>query len=138
MDRITKQLLTDFLTSQEIIPAKESEDFEIFCNYTVLSNEYNKTFDVNSVTVGSGSDTGIDGLGIIVNGHLVEDTAEIDDLLKANGHLDVTYIFIQSKTSSGFDTKDINAFYFGVIDFFSEIPKLPRNEDIKKFSGQMQ
>lgn len=134
MDRITRQLLSDFLVSQEITTSTESDDFEIFCNYTVLSNEYNKTFDVNSVTVGSGSDTGIDGLGIIVNGHLVEDTAEIDDLLEANGYLDVTYIFIQSKTTSGFDTKEINAFYFGVNDFFSESPKLPRNDDIKRFS----
>ena len=46
MDRINKQLLTDFLNSQEIILGKESEDFEIFCNYTVLSNEYNKTLDL--------------------------------------------------------------------------------------------
>ena len=134
MDRITKQLLSDFLKDQEIPTTSEAEDFEKFCNYTVLSNEYNKTFDVNSVTVGAGSDTGIDGIAIIVNGHLVEDTDEIDDLLKSNGYLDVTYIFIQSKTSSNFDTKEMHAFYFGVNDFFSDSPQLPRNDDIKKYA----
>jgi len=134
MDRITKQLLSDFLKDQEIPTTSEAEDFEKFCNYTVLSNEYNKTFDVNSVTVGAGSDTGIDGIAIIVNGHLVEDTDEIDDLLKSNGYLDVTYIFIQSKTSSYFDTKEMHAFYFGVNDFFSDSPQLPRNDDIKKYA----
>lgn len=112
----------------------ESSDFQLFCNYSVLANEYNKTFDVKSITVGSGADTGIDGIAIIVNGHLVEDIEEIDVLLKANGHLEVTFIFIQCKTSSNFDTKEMHAFYFGVIDFFSEKPKLPRNDDIKKFS----
>lgn len=132
MDRITKKLLQDFLRAQELEESNEAEDFEVFCNYVTLSNEYNKTFDSKSVTVGSGSDTGIDGLAIIVNGHLVEDTDEVDDLLSSNGYLDVTYVFVQAKTSSSFDTKEMHAFYFGVTDFFSENPRLPRNQDIKK------
>ncbi len=134
MDRITRTLLADFLSAQEITDGDESSNFEMFCNYSVISNEYNKTFDIKSVTVGAGSDTGIDGLAIIVNGHLIEDTDEIDNLLESNGYLDVTYIFVQSKTSSNFDTKEMHAFYFGVSDFFAETPKLPRNTDIKKFA----
>jgi AIPR protein len=134
MDRITRKLLQDFLEEQELDGGEESDDFELFCNYSVLSNEYNKTFDVKAITVGAGADTGIDGLAIIVNGHLVEDTDEIDSLLESNGSLDVKYIFVQAKTSSNFDTKEMLAFYFGVSDFFSENPKLPRNDDIKKYS----
>jgi hypothetical protein len=134
MDRITRKLLQDFLESQEIQPSDEASDFELFCNYSVLSNEYNKTFDAKTVTIGAGADTGIDGLAIIVNGHLVEDTDEVDSLLESNGFLDVTYLFIQAKTSSSFDTKEMHAFYFGVSDFFSENPKLPRNDDIKKYA----
>lgn len=130
MDRITKKLIEDFLESQEIAGKDEPANFELFCNYTIFANEYNKTFDVKSISIGSGSDTGIDGLAIIVNGHLVEDTDEIDSLLESNGFLDVTYIFIQAKTSSNFDTKEMHAFYFGVNDFFSEEPKLARNNDI--------
>lgn len=133
MDRITKTLLQDFLESQERTFSEESSDFELFCNYSVLSNEYNKTFDVNAISIGSGGDTGIDGLAIIVNGHLIEDTDEIDSLLETNGYLDITYIFVQSKTTSSFDTKEMHAFYFGVTDFFSETPKLPRNDDIRKY-----
>lgn len=133
MDRITKKLLQDFLEAQEMLPTDEASDFELFCNYSVLSNEYNKTFDAKAITVGAGSDTGIDGLAIIVNGHLVEDADEVDSLLEANGFLDVTYLFIQAKTSSSFDTKEMLAFYFGVSDFFSEEPKLPRNDDIKMY-----
>ncbi|NOT84940.1 MAG: hypothetical protein HOP02_09245 [Methylococcaceae bacterium] len=78
MDKITKQLLTDFLKDQEITSTTEAEDFEKFCNYTVLSNEYNKTFDVNTVTVGAGSDTEIDGIAIIVNGYLVDGLDTLD------------------------------------------------------------
>lgn len=134
MDRITKKLLQDFLEAQELEAGDESSDFELFCNYSVLANEYNKTFDAKAVTVGAGADTGIDGIAIIVNGHLVEDIDEIDNLLEANGYLEVTYIFVQSKTSSNFDTKEMHAFYFGVSDFFAEEPKLSRNEDVKRFS----
>ncbi|WP_444922822.1 AIPR family protein [Microbulbifer sp. DLAB2-AF] len=134
MDRITKQLLSDFLKAEEIEPTDISGDFEQFCNYSVLSNEYGKTFNVSEITVGNGSDTGIDGIAIIVNGHLISDTEEIDDLLSSNGYLDVTFIFIQAKTSSNFDTKEIHSFNFGVTDFFEESPKLTRNEDIKHFA----
>lgn len=134
MDRITKQLLSDFFESQEIPESSEADDFEKFCNYTVIADEYNKTFDVDLVSVGSGNDTGIDGIAIIVNGHLVEDIDEVNDLLESNGFLDVTYIFIQAKTSSNFDTQEMHSFYFGVSDFFSEEPRLPRNDDIKRFN----
>lgn len=134
MDRITKSLVVDFFESSQIKQVDDSKDFELFCNYTIISNEYNKTFDVELVTIGSGHDTGIDGIAIVVNGYLIEEIEEIDDLLQKNGYLEVTYIFIQTKTSSNFEAKEINTFYFGVNDFFSESPQLPRNDDIKHFA----
>lgn len=94
MDRITKTLVEDFLNSLELKPGDLSNDFEKFVNYTIISKEYTKTFDVDTVTVASGNDTGIDGIGIIVNGHLIDYVDEIDDLLEKNGYLEVTYIFI--------------------------------------------
>jgi len=135
MDRITRQLITDLFKGQEKVETDISEDFEYFCNYSVLSNEYNRTFETESITVGNGSDTGIDGLAIIVNGHLVEDQTEVEDLLESNGYLEVTFVFVQAKTSSSFNTAEMHQFYFGLQDFFSEAPKLPRNEDIIKASS---
>lgn len=135
MDRITKTLLQDFLKTQEIKNGDESTNFENFVIYSILSNEYNKNFDLDLITVGSGNDTGIDGLAIIVNGHLIEDTNEVDDLLAQNGYLEVKYLFIQSKTSSSIDTSEMHTFYNGVIDFFNEQPLLKRNEDIQRLSN---
>lgn len=134
MDRISKTLLQDFVKTQEMDHHDESKNFEKFVNYSILSNEYNKSFDLDSVTVGNGNDTGIDGLAIIVNGHLVDDTNEVDDLLEQNGYLEVKYLFIQAKTSSSIDTSEMHTFYNGVIDFFSEEPQLKRNEDIVRLS----
>ena len=44
MDRITRQLVTDLFKTQEKEETELSDDFEYFCNYSVLSNEYNRTF----------------------------------------------------------------------------------------------
>ncbi|EPR70854.1 hypothetical protein [Cyclobacterium qasimii] len=134
MDRITESLITELLSNLEIISEDESKDFEKLANYTVVSNEYNKTFDIETLTVGDGNDTGIDGIAIIVNGQLVESTDEVDDLLEKNNSLEIEYLFVQSKTSPSFDGADINTFMFGVLDFFSTKPKLVRNDDIKKFA----
>lgn len=134
MDRITKQLVTDFLEAQEIKSASASEDFEKFTNYCIVSKEYNRTFDPEEITIGSGSDTGIDGIAIIVNGYLVEDIDEIEDLLKQNGFIEATYVFTQAKTSQSFDASGINTFLFGVKDFFSEAPGLVRNADVQRFA----
>lgn len=132
MDRITKSYLADFFESQEMTKGTQSSDFERFCNYSIITNEYNKQFDIETVCVGSGADTAIDGIGIIVNGHLIDDIDEIDDLLSRNGYLEATYIFIQSKTSSNFETGKISLFYNGIEDFFSEYSTLPSNDEIKR------
>ena len=134
MDRITKSLIEELLKVQELESEDESKDFEKLVNYTAISNEYNKTFELDFVTVGEGNDTGLDGIAIIVNGQLIESTDEVDDLIEKNGYLEVVYIFTQAKTSSNFNGGDINTFLFGIKDFFSESPRLVRNEDIQKFA----
>lgn len=134
MDRITESLITELLSNLEINSEGESKDFEKLSNYTVVSNEYNKTFDIDTLTVGNGNDTGIDGIAIIVNGQLVESTDEVDDLLEKNNSLEIEFLFVQSKTSPNFDGADINTFLFGALDFYSTKPKLVRNEDIRRFA----
>ncbi len=134
MDRITKQLVDDFLSTQEVKKLSESENFEIFTNFCILSKEYNRTFDPEAATIGNGNDTGIDGIAIIVNGYLVDDTDEVKDLIEQNGYLEVTYIFTQAKTSASFESSGINTFLFGIKDFFSETPGLVRNQDVSHFA----
>lgn len=134
MDRITESLIAELLTNLGIKSIDESNDFERLANYTVVSNEYNKTFDTELISVGDSNDTWIDGIAIIVNGQLIENTDEINDLLAKNNFLEVTYIFIQSKTSSNFSGAEINTFIFWVQDFFAIEPRLVRNEEIEKFA----
>lgn len=130
MDRITKALLTEYASVNSINELDESKQFEQFAAFAVLNNNYSESFNTADLVVGDGLDTGIDAIGIIVNGSLVTDKEEVDDLERTNGYLDVLFVFIQAKRSSSFDTAHIGQFGFGIQDFFAEHPRLPSNESI--------
>jgi len=66
---------------------------------------------------------------------LITEPEEVKDLCDLNGYLDVSFIFVQSETSSGFDTQKIGQFAFGVRDFLSETPKLPQNPSVAKYAA---
>jgi hypothetical protein len=148
MDRITENLLKEFSQEYGYLSLSQTEQFEHFVNFSVVSREYSESFDPNDVHVGRDSTQGIDGLAIIVNGSLVTDEEEIDDLLAANKYLEVDYIFMQAKTSASFDGADIGSFIEAVRDFFRDQPRLKRNihldqkakiaEHILKYTAKMR
>lgn len=133
MDRIVTSLVEDLLKAQELISDGQDKDFEKFSNFSIITSEYNKSFDIHDTLTGGGDDTGIDGLAVIVNGQIIHQKEEIDSLLESNAYLEAKFLFIQSKTSNKFESSDINLFAFGVKDFFSDSPKLRRNEEINNF-----
>jgi len=133
MDKIAKSLVDDFLKLHEIKSEGIEKDFEKFANYSIISKEFNRSFDVDDTLTGD-DDTGIDGIAIIVNGQLVQKKEEIDFLIENNNFLEVTFIFIESKTSKHFKKSEINNFAFGVKDFFDEQPHLIRNTEIQNFA----
>ena len=130
MNTITKSLMSNFLQSQEFPRGKESEDFEKFAAYSILRKVYGQEFDLDDILIGEGEDTGIDALAILVNGSLVNSIEDIQELEEKNNYLDVSYIFIQAKTSSSFDVSKMGTFCRGVEDFFLDTYKLRRNEKI--------
>jgi hypothetical protein len=132
MDRITKSLLVEFLEQNDLSKLAEDTAFERFTGYLTVGIHYSESLDTEDISVGAGGDCGIDCLAIIVNGSLVTEPEEIEDLAETNGVLDVTFVFVQAERSSSFDTSKIGQFGFGVKDFFSERPSLIRNESITK------
>lgn len=128
MDLVTQSLLSSF-KSEESLPSKidESVLFEHFVNYCAVSKEYGDEFDVDDIHTGGGDDLGIDGIAIIVNGNLISDEIEIEDLATANKYLEVELIFCQAKSGGNFNGSEISNFFFGVKDFFAAKPALPRN-----------
>ena len=132
MDRITHNLLFEFVADQDLTHLPESEQFEHFVNNAVISTEYQESFDVEDVYVGGDGNPGIDGLAIIVNGSLVTDVDEVDDLIETNKYLEVAFVFVQAKTSSKFEGADIGSFIEAVRDFFREKPRLVRGSSLEQ------
>jgi len=131
MDRITKSLLDDFVSNNGLEKVAEETAFERFTGYLVTSQHFTETFSSEDIHVGAGADCGIDNISIIVNGCLIVDPDEIEDLENTNGYIDATFIFNQAERSSSFDAQKLGNFGFGVKDFLSESPKLPQNDGIK-------
>lgn len=137
MDRITSALLAEFCKSFDLEKQKEDAQFETFATYLTVRKHYSETaFDPSDLVMGSGSDTGIDGLAIIVNNNLVTDVDEVEELAKLNGYLEVAFVFVQAERTAGFDTAKIGQFGFGVRDFFGK-GSLPRNDAVKNAAEVM-
>lgn len=128
----------DFKKDFGIEETKEDVLFEMFANYCIISRIHPEAFStdfdkIEFLNIGGGEDTGIDGLGIIVNEHLVSSIDEIEDLKNFRKRLDVQFIFIQAKTSPKFEAEKVGTFIFGVKDFFREQPSIKFNDNIKIF-----
>jgi hypothetical protein len=134
VDRITKSLLTEFTLEHDISSLSEDKQFEHFAAFLTIGKFLSEGFNTSEVVIGSGGDTGIDGLAIIVNGSLVDDVSSVSEFADQNGFLDVSFIFVQAERSPNFDTAKIGQFSFGVLDFFKEEPVLPRGTEIAALS----
>jgi hypothetical protein len=136
-NKILQGYLTDFKAEFNFLDSiKEDILFEHFTNFCILSKVhpeafYNDNFKIDEINVGGGNDTGIDGIAIVVNEHIVNSRDEIDSLKSLFQRLDVKFIFTQAKTSSEFKSSEIGNFIFGVKDFFKDKPSLKINEDIE-------
>jgi hypothetical protein len=134
VDRITKQLLTEFVDQNGLATFAEDKAFEHFAGYLVTSGHYSESFASEDIAVGAGGDCGIDCIAVLVNGTMVTEPEEIADLADTNGYLDATFVFTQAERSPGFETAKIGQFVFGVCDFFSETPQLPQNDRVQLYT----
>ncbi len=137
MDRITKSLLDEFSAESGIGGLPEDRRFEHFSAFLAVSRQVGETFDTEEVVIGSGGDTGIDAIAILVNGVLVSDPELVAELTETNNLLDATFVFVQAERSASFETAKIGQFGFGVRDFFNEKPTLPRNERVAALAEVM-
>lgn len=125
MDLVLKSLFEDFKKDFNFNLLLETQAFERFVNFSVLSSVHmSDTLDrseIEELCIGGGNDIGLDGIAFLVNGRLVISCEEIDDLIISNNYLNATIILTQAKTSSEFSSSDIGTFGHGIIDLFSEI-----------------
>ena len=129
-DQILSSYLAAFTEQFQLADLDEPEAFEYFVNHCLISRHHPDPFDPEDVTIGSSGDLGLDGLGILVNEHLVFEQAGIDYLKRQLRRFDVDFIFVQSKTSSRFDAAEIGNFISGVRQFFELTLPITANDDV--------
>jgi cold shock CspA family protein len=130
MDVVLSSMVERFATIHDLTNADPAVIFEHFTNFCVLSREHPERFKLESVHVGGAGDLHMDGLAILVNDHLVTRIADVDELKQRLRRWEVTFIFIQAKRSSSFDTGDILKFLAGVRTFFRDTHPPGINERI--------
>ena len=123
INAIIAALLKEFSDGQQLATLAEAEQFEHFVNYAILSDVYAAEFNPLDISTGT-QEFGIDGIGIIVNGVLVEDPDEVDELKQKNKFLDAEFIFTQAKTSNHFESGELLKTLNAVEDFFGPMSLL--------------
>ena len=131
-DRILESYLASFVNERNLSDLDESDAFERFANFCIVSREHPGDFDFEDISVGGNGDSAIDGLAILVNEHLVSSTEEIDYFKNNLRRLDVQFLFIQSKTSGKFEVSEIGNFLFGIRSFFERAPLTKENKEIQR------
>lgn len=134
MDIITQTYFNKFLKEQSIKGGASDSNFEKFINYIVLSPKNITNFNVASVSIGAGDDGAIDGIAIALSNRFITDAAELKNIISSGMELSVEFYFIQAKTSSAFESKEILNFGSGVVDTFKQENEIKKkmNEALKE------
>lgn len=108
MDPVIASLAGRFRADHDLGHLESDRLFETFAGYCVLSSFYESEFTPDSFRMGEGGDLGIDVFGILVNGELYHDAADVRAAVEQARNLDVRIVVVQAKTSERFDTKVIS------------------------------
>jgi len=131
MDAVTRALMNEYALASDISDLPDDKKFEHFSAYSIVSSRYNEEFDSADLVVGDGRDLNVDAFAVKVNGRIADDADFVDDVLQMNGYLDVEFIVIQAKTSSGFDGAALIALGDNLKNqVFAEEQTLPVNDEV--------
>lgn len=133
MDRITQSFLQEFSTNFGFEKLDTSDQFEYFADYCAIANETN-TVDIDLQDMNTGEATqGIDGIAIEINGRYIQHISDIDDIIRYNKSINVTFVLVQAKTSEEFDNALIGNFLNFVKMFFDDTTVFETDE-MKNFT----
>jgi hypothetical protein len=132
MNMIVAAILAEFSKDNGIETLDEDERFEYLTAYLTIRRHFSRALNLKDVVVGKGGDTGLDAIAIIVNGALITDVDQVQEMLDQNAYLEATFIFVQAERSEKFDGAKIGTIGNGVEDFFRDTPQMTRNDDVKE------
>lgn len=135
MHPIVVSYVNQFSREHAIESMDESDRFERFANYCILSNKCPTRFDVEEVTTGE-PEVGIDGAAIIFGDQVVTTSTEAQAIFdKRHRDLDVQYVFVQTKRTEGFTRDAILNLGSAVRDVLNDSPRLPKDSRLSEIAA---
>lgn len=138
MDRISAGILADFATTFGFTELSDDKVFERLAAYITLRRHYSQDFDPDDIVTGQGGDGGIDAIGIVVNGVLIEDIDHFREIAEPADSLDVSFTFVQATTSNSFSGAKMGSFADGVEEFFKTDPTIKYSPAIESARETME
>lgn len=131
-DLVLNGFVKSFAESVDIPAGNISDAFEAFSTSVVMKKFHAcDVSDAEEFQTGGGTDGGIDGAAILVNGRPVRSVEDLEFFNNRLRRLNFEFVFIQAKTSQEFDAGGIGTFLYGVSQFFSDQPKIRFNDEIE-------
>lgn len=117
MNQVNKGQMTKFVGTHGGAGLPDTEIFEIYSAYSILNGLLSENADPFEVHL-KGTEFGLDGVAILVQGQLVTNKQECQEALDGLKNPLIEFIFFQSKISPKFDYGDISKFFDAVVGFF--------------------
>jgi len=127
MNPVVRAQLKDFKIKHSCHDLTDDEAFEIFTIYSTLNGGELETADPFLAHL-KGSEFGIDGVAILIDGEITTTIDETVDRIKNQKHPNVKFLFFQSKSGQKFDYGDILKFLDSVSGFFDNTMKGESNQ----------
>lgn len=134
IDIVVESHLKSFVDSYGFQTIAESEQFERFCFYSLLSNAVShslNTEDLDDVSVNK--NRGIDGISFIVNGKIVKDIDEIEQFKTSKQKISIDVYYIQTKKSEKLNDNEIASFLDTILDFLNKDTQYDLTEEAKRY-----
>lgn len=114
MDILIKTRVENWAKSAGFSELELEKQFELYATGIYLHSELPSTHVLPQIALGDGTDGGVDAAAVIVNGVVVTEDDNLEDLLsKGNGNR-IELFFLQAKTSTSTSMKDIDRFLGGI------------------------
>lgn len=131
MDRVTRGLLKTYVDSAGLSKLNESQQFERFVTHIALSKLYGGNFSADDFCVGDGTQ-GVDAIALAVNGGLIGELSELEEIIAEPIPIRADIIFVQSKTSAKFELGDLSVFADTAVSLVTaeDFPAIPEFVEI--------
>lgn len=116
MNPVNQAQMSSFAEAYELSDKSQSDQFELYSIYSILNGGSGENVDPFDAHL-SGTEFGLDGVAIIVQGALVTNVDETAAALDNIRNAEIDFYFFQSKTSASFDYGEARKFFDAISDF---------------------